>query len=739
MSGLPDGPWSPLLVGRQWPYDTAVTAMNTGANNRGGIETGYHDLADNLRAARTGPLAEQKGRTADDMSEKLNQGEDYARRVATKNSTKKDTYNTAHNNAESLQSELSELAEEGNEKIDHIQRSDKPTADKVGEIASVIADCQRQANQKAAKYGANIIDAIQRVLDEEGNGQSAHDFTNSSSLYPQPDPKAIEDQVRGVLDNPGSTLVGAPNDSRPQEGQPHTPSAMPAPGGTIAGTPNNFQPGQGQPPAPATALPPAPGRAIAGSPSKFQPGQGQGQLAAAPAVARTPAAPAPAASAGGLQSAAAAPSVPNAPSPPNAGAPAALAGSSSAPTAGSAQGLASNSSIPSFGQGSHAGAPLSSSTNAVPSAPTTGTSAQADPQAPPSASTSPMAGSGAAVSAHAFDTPSPAERAPATTPLSPPLAATPAPPAAAASVAAASVASSSPPAGPLPAYGADLRPPVSAASTPSAPLSPMPLSAASAPMSTYPGAGQPGLGQTPVMRQTPLSALSQPSSVGAQTAMVAAGGALVGAASAGATNRARLQRLVDSVARQQRQLAWAAGDRPDGATVLVTDLACGWIPPGIDLPAAVTLLDPAFRYNDLIALVGEVSLSASYQPGHYIPGDDEPVPTSPRPRHTPDIEEFGWDLSRATHWRDGLPRIAHTVAMAAARQTGVLESEADELREELVKAADKVLDTYADDIVDTDDVGNWQLLAAIDALVGGDKTIANYHLSWFLACTAVQT
>lgn len=220
--------------------------------------------------------------------------------------------------------------------------------------------------------------------------------------------------------------------------------------------------------------------------------------------------------------------------------------------------------------------------------------------------------------------------------------------------------------------------------------------------------------------------------------MAAAGGAVVGAASADATSWARLQRLVDSVARQQPRLAWAAGDRPDGTTVLVTDLASGWIPPGIDLPAAVTLLNPAFRYNDLMALVGEVTLSASFHPGHYLPQDDDPPTTSTRPRHTPDIEEFGWELNRATHWRDGLPRIAHTLAMAAARQTGVVESEADELRQELVKAADKVLDTYADDIVNTDDVGNWQLLAAIDALVAGDKTIANYHLAWFLACTAVH-
>jgi hypothetical protein len=30
------------------------------------------------------------------------------------------------------------------------------------------------------------------------------------------------------------------------------------------------------------------------------------------------------------------------------------------------------------------------------------------------------------------------------------------------------------------------------------------------------------------------------------------------------------------------------------------------------------------------------------------------------------------------------------------------------------------------------------LLAAIEALVNGDKTAANYHLAWFLACNTAQ-
>jgi hypothetical protein len=170
--------------------------------------------------------------------------------------------------------------------------------------------------------------------------------------------------------------------------------------------------------------------------------------------------------------------------------------------------------------------------------------------------------------------------------------------------------------------------------------------------------------------------------------------------------------------------------------VLATDLASGWIPPGIDLPATVTLLPPERRRGDLETMLGEVDVAAGYTPIHHIPEEDEPVPTSPRPRHVPEIDELGWELNQATQWRDGLPRLAHTLAKAASTGTGVLDSEVDLLHEHLAAVSSRVLNTYPDH-VNSDDVGNWQLLAAIDALVAGDKTAASYHLAWFLACTAM--
>ncbi|WP_310767377.1 DUF5632 domain-containing protein [Mycobacterium sp. Z3061] len=247
-----------------------------------------------------------------------------------------------------------------------------------------------------------------------------------------------------------------------------------------------------------------------------------------------------------------------------------------------------------------------------------------------------------------------------------------------------------------------------------------------------PSASQSPANQPAVVRQTaPASPPLPPSAQGTQAAAATATGAAVGAASADATARKRLQRLINAVARQQPRLAWAAGDRADKTTLLVTDLASGWIPPGIDLPSAVTLLPPARRRGNLEALLGDATVTASYTPVHLLPDDFEPNPTSSRPRSVPDVTDLGWELSQATQWRDGLPRLAHTLAKATSAGTGVLDSEIDLLREHLATTSKCVLDSYPDH-VDAHQVGNWQLLAAIDALVGGDRATANYHLAWFL-------
>jgi hypothetical protein len=244
-----------------------------------------------------------------------------------------------------------------------------------------------------------------------------------------------------------------------------------------------------------------------------------------------------------------------------------------------------------------------------------------------------------------------------------------------------------------------------------------------------------------VVRQPTAAPLAHPApaGVGEQAVAAAAGGAAAGAASAQATAKARLQRLVDCVARQEPRLRWAAGEQPDGTTALVTDLASGWIPPHIAIPSVVTLLEPGDRRGDIEALLGQVSTSASYTPLHYLPespDEMEPIPTSLRPRQVTAVEELGWELGQATNWRDGLPQMAHTLAKAASTGTGVIDTEVEFLHQHLASLHDRVLDAYPDN-VDAAAVANWQLLASIEALAAADNIGANYHFAWFQALNRV--
>ncbi len=193
----------------------------------------------------------------------------------------------------------------------------------------------------------------------------------------------------------------------------------------------------------------------------------------------------------------------------------------------------------------------------------------------------------------------------------------------------------------------------------------------------------------------------------------------------------RLQRLLAIVVRQEPGLNWAVGDLADGTTLLVTDLAHGWIPPGITLPAGVRLLPPGRRTGKAVALLGEAARTATYTPGDRVgrATDFAATESSVQPRELPAVEDFGWELGRVTHWRDGLPRLVHTLSKAATAGTGVVQEEADLLRVHLDTARYQLLSQYPD--VAPALLLNCLLLAATDSSVAGDTTSANYHLTWF--------
>lgn len=284
------------------------------------------------------------------------------------------------------------------------------------------------------------------------------------------------------------------------------------------------------------------------------------------------------------------------------------------------------------------------------------------------------------------------------------------------------------PARSLPRYGADVRVPAQPGRA--SPVVRTTAAPASAPAGT---ATVTALAHSSSVRhQDPAAPTPPASSTGALRSIAACEGAV------GLVAETRLRRILNAVARQEPSLGWAVGDRQDMSTVLVTDLASGWIPPHIDIPAGVTLLEPGRRGGGLLALLDGAVLTATYLPGrdpgreHVFADENEPIPVSSHARRTPAVDDLGWELSQATRGRDGLPRLAHTLARAGAAGTGCLDSEIALLREQLRAVARGVLDNYPA----TDDgtaVGNWQLMACVEALIDGDCTLADYHFSWFHA------
>ncbi|OBJ03803.1 hypothetical protein A5660_20285 [Mycobacterium alsense] len=200
---------------------------------------------------------------------------------------------------------------------------------------------------------------------------------------------------------------------------------------------------------------------------------------------------------------------------------------------------------------------------------------------------------------------------------------------------------------------------------------------------------------------------------------------------AGESDDQRLRRLLAFVVHQEPRLNWAVGDRPDGTTVLVTDFAHGWVPPDIAVPEGVRLLEPERRTGKVSALVGENIRLVTYAPGDALGrlNDFAETTASAQPREVPTVDDIGWELSQATHWRDGLPRMVHTLARAAAAGTGVAQEEIDLLRVHLDTARYQLLIQHPN--IDPGLFLNCLLLAATEGAVTGDAVAANYHFAWF--------
>jgi hypothetical protein len=688
----------------------------------------------------------QAGITAEDTGRAFEVGQSHAAEIAGRNRAKAEAYAAAHLSTSQLRRDLSDIAQRGDSAIRTVLRSSAPLPQKINMIVEIVVTAQGSANARAAQQAGNLLDAMQKVLDAEQTETSARRFAEANGAGLETAFRlgnveqvrtAVQEMVAKLPESPaGQTAAPSETAAQPPKGAT-TPAAPQSPFTNRSAVDLGFATdAQGTAQSQLTSGTGIPQDVDPQLVSDWYPQvahqldiSAQASIPASTTGGATPTTPTSAAPNSFNEAVAA--TVPRNPvtdiaSPDSA--PPVSAPTAQTPTAGSAP--AESISNPSTGN--HPGVPVSAAAEAF-TASISSTAGTAHAPLPHIAALAEVA-----TSPPLFETAQavapPADAAPITpTETTLPVAGSTPTPTVATGMPSAPTGAAAPAAsqGPLIAYGADLKPPIAAG--PTAP-SVAPAAPGSAPMTAASGSGP--AGQPAVVRRQ-RSATAAATAVGLTERALAttATGASIGATAAQRQAGNRLRRMVEAVALQRPELRWGIGDLEAGGTVLVTDLADGWIPPHINIPTGVQLLPPDTRQHDLAALLGQTTLMATYEPGQYLP-PAQSVEMSIRARDTATVEDLGWELVQATKWRDGLPRLAHTLARAASARTGCLDSEVALLRDRLDEVARNVLSHYPYQ-ADPVQVGNWQLLATIEALINDEKTSASYHFAWFRALARI--
>ncbi len=786
---LPPGKWSFYLVGTWWPG--APTRPESGIQHWSSQSGAKENEATELRDFTNGVSARNSGKTTEDELMRLRIGYNRLMNAAEHCRSKSTASDSVVKAVKELRQNLTNIADQYNPKIDDLVAKNTPEA--MTEAVGLIVEANGKAAEHSSEANRQIIETTQQMFKDLGIEGDAQKWLQGhgaqfSTPAPQPPtgeelsrkaagtdqlpflysagdaenrpiPKSVDDLL--LPDDGGNSGAGG-NDTGGAGG---TNSGVAngqggaGPGDTNSGVANN----QGGAGSGGTSGGVANGQSGAGSGDNggvangtggtngdVANGQSGSRVTITPASATTgdaltgqnaasSGALAPSGGGGGF-SAGGVGTPGGVPSPMSAGvsglgSPGGGGMPPSLPGGGPTQALASG--IPGGGPAGPGGPP----SPLAPGGAGTGGFGQAS-QIPPSPSVTPMAG-GALGNMAQLASPNteiapsaPSAGAAPAAPTAPPVTASPA------SVSSGPIsAGPAAPSGPLPGYGADLRPAagaVPATPTPSAgPAGPTPPAGGP----TTPTSGGPTVAST---GDRPAPGKPTPGAASQSGASVAGSMGAGGTAGAGTGTAARrlaehhdLQRKVDAVARQAPNLTWAAGLRDDETTtVLATDLAGGWIPPTVKLPPGLTLLDPAHRRRDTSAvdLLGAVIAAAAHQPNTYVTeaGPNDPIPGSgERARYGQHVDELGPTLIDITGTNDRLPRIVQTVARAVARRSGVADNEIALFRQVVTDTQTRVLSAYPQHA--PRDVADWMLLAAIDALIDGSEELARYHLAWYLA------
>jgi hypothetical protein len=696
MVSCPSGPFSGVILAGLWS-PTRSELLASHQTKRGADSQRHRDYADRHRSGYN-RLADQKGHTAQDTRETLADDEAFHYNIATGHDEKVLAYKRGKEIHQQYVSDLRDIDDEAHEKIKQIQQSKLPEPEKIEEITKIVTAARDRAMYKASGATSAIMDATTRLLQQTGQDKTAHDLVQALDNRHQkempPSTPVMPDQM--------STTGG----SGPSGIAETSHSAVDAARDASAN-------GGSAPPGMATTVP----GQVTGSPATAVAPPGEIPKSVTPPTPPL-AAPVTGTSTGGVVSG----HVPSAPSVPAAVSPGGLAGGvSSGMGAGAPASVQSNAAANAV-----VSAATQNSTSSVPSPPPPMVTSAPPALPPPTAS--PVVASGPVV----HDVPAAPPPVALVGEVASTPATTPAPFVAPSPVAPPPVGAVPPPPGPLPAYGSDIR---IAPPAPAVPASPAPTPVVSSSATTAPPGSAGGLGAPAVVRSSPAPPPPPVGGPWVATASASAG-IVTGAAAAQTARQQRCDDLLVCVARQEPRLRWAVAANGDEPALLVTDLAGGWVPPQVRTPRGVRLLPPAAEAlsakRSVQELLGDREFRAVYTPGQQTSEGSGDVEISDWPREVDQAPSLGWELRKATEWRNGLAQIAHTVAKAWAHQNPLRDVELEALTDQLETARSAVLNSYRDG-VDLHLVGNWMLLAAIDAAASGARLVATYHFRWYSA------
>lgn len=719
--GSGGGSFSAAIIGGLMPATQGGWGTANSAKRR--ADSAHHrSQASNQRTIRTATLAGMEGKSAERLMKAHALAEVKHNVVADGHDVKASAYEAGNNTLEAVCSKLRHIDAEAHRQINEVLKKKTNFALKWAEIVKIVTEARADAVRAVADGVETTLSTLSRVLSDTGQDKSVNDVVHALDSKYQIDMPPSEPKMPPMPDEAGGTGSGVdghmkagPDDhiveasSGTGSGELQVKNASSSTGSELDNLPAASSTGMGQQPAgPGANGLPAGGVLTAG---------GAPVAGAGGSAPRVPGSGVGVPSGGGSSSV---------PSVPEALTPAGLAkGFTTGMSTGAPAALESNaaaSSVVNAASGGHVGASPAA-------APVSG--AGSVPVVSGGGSAVHHVDSGAVehVSASAVSAPPPVVQPVVAAPS--PVVGGPPPPVV--------------PGGPLPAYAADVRAAAAAAAAPPAasvapPVAPAPAGGSA---STAPASGS-TLNPAVVNKPAPPAAAGVGSSAGAAVTASATAGATTGAVAGAAAKASDAQRRCDdavaALALQEPRLRWAAGlDDVDGQVLVVTDLAGGWLPGHVRPPAGVRLVEPSADVTaggglSLDMLLGKTAFRADYVPGG--PVRDPRVELSDWPRKLEPVADVRWELRQAADWRDGLPRLAHTMAKAWATGNGVRPIEIDTLRDFISHTRGEVLRSYPG-AVHPHTVGNWMLAAAIDAFNNGESLLGTYHFSWFRALCGV--